>query len=245
MAAAKKTEVVSVKPIDMRTVCIKIVGDSPLIVHEWNEKARKEILDHETSESSGKAKKKHSIKIPVRDFINSIYWLTNKPDINQDDVFTEREAQKIQEDCMKKYREAIKSGAKFGFPATAIKKASVTGAYGLGMTQDMRKSKIAFFIQASPLDHTGFLSELVASEPVMREDMVHVGINQTDIRHRAMFEKWEIPLTVKYNANGRYTLTDIINIINAGGATMGIGEWRNEKDGTFGMYHVEAADAVK
>jgi len=36
------------------------------------------------------------------------------------------------------------------------------------------------------------------------------------------------------------SLEQIINCINAGGYTVGIGEWRPEKDGNFGMFHVEA-----
>lgn len=45
MATAKKTEVITIKPIEKVTAEVTIVGDSGLIVHAWSEKAKKEMLD--------------------------------------------------------------------------------------------------------------------------------------------------------------------------------------------------------
>ena len=36
------------------------------------------------------------------------------------------------------------------------------------------------------------------------------------------------------------SLEQIINIINAGGYVCGVGEWRPERDGQYGMFHVTA-----
>jgi len=44
MATAKKNEVIEIKPVQMETVTLTIVGDTPLIVHKWSEKARRELL---------------------------------------------------------------------------------------------------------------------------------------------------------------------------------------------------------
>ena len=84
------------------------------------------------------------------------------------------------------------------------------------------------------------LAEVKGSVPRMREDMVRVGgISKTaDIRHRAQFDNWYMDLNVSYNANGPITLEQIVNLINLGGFTCGIGEWRPEKDGSFGTYRV-------
>lgn len=38
---------------------------------------------------------------------------------------------------------------------------------------------------------------------------------------------------------GIYRLENIINMINAGGYVCGVGEWRPEKSGQNGMFHVE------
>lgn len=77
--------------------------------------------------------------------------------------------------------------------------------------------------------------------PVMREDMVRVGgMSKTaDIRYRGMFESWEIPMLMEYNKNGKYSLEQLLNCVNVGGFACGIGEWRPEKDGQFGMYRLK------
>ena len=37
---AKTTEIIEIKPIENKTVTIRIEGDTPLIMHAWSEKAR-------------------------------------------------------------------------------------------------------------------------------------------------------------------------------------------------------------
>ena len=49
-------------------------------------------------------------------------------------------------------------------------------------------------------------------------------------------------LTVRYNRNGQYSLEQIMNILNVGGFVCGIGEWRPEKSGQNGMYHIQTAE---
>jgi hypothetical protein len=34
-------------------------------------------------------------------------------------------------------------------------------------------------------------------------------------------------------------LEQLLNIVNAGGFAVGIGEWRPEKDGQYGMYYLK------
>jgi len=69
--------------------------------------------------------------------------------------------------------------------------------------------------------------------------MVRVGMGTADIRYRPVFENWYMDLQLEYNANSNVTLEQILNIIEAGGYGVGIGEWRPEKDGRFGTYHIE------
>ena len=61
-----------------------------------------------------------------------------------------------------------------------------------------------------------------------------------DIRYRGEFRNWYADLEISFNANGAYTVEQIINIINAGGYACGVGEWRPERDGQYGMFHVAA-----
>ena len=85
------------------------------------------------------------------------------------------------------------------------------------------------------------LAEIESDTPIMREDMVRIGMGSADLRYRAEYRNWSMNLELEYNASGDYTLEQIVNIINAGGYACGLGEWRPEKDGDFGRYHIENA----
>jgi hypothetical protein len=83
----------------------------------------------------------------------------------------------------------------------------------------------------------------IEGKPVMREDVVKVGKfpnKVADLRYRAEFKKWSCVLTIKYNARV-LTQDQIINLLHLAGFAVGIGEWRPEKSGQFGMFHVENA----
>ena len=241
--AVKKTEIVEVKPIQMVETTVRIVGDTPLIMHAWSAKAKREILEKEIGASKAKTRE---VKNPVEDFASSLYWLTPMPE-----EFTEESM-----------AEALKT-ARFGFPVTAFKQAAISAAYRNAWTKDKMSLRGAFFINP---DEEGYYSgdlevdyekrkvvikpntylqnQMVEihtdTPPVIREDMVKVGMGAADIRYRGQFNHWWADLRIRYNANGTQSLSDIINYINAGGVVCGVGEWRPERDGQMGMYHVEA-----
>lgn len=222
--ATKKTEVIEIKPIEIAKLNIRIVGDTPLIMHAWSEKAKREMLEAQQGAKKGKAKER---KNPVVDFINSMYWLTEKPDVDND---------MKEEDCEELFNEAIAKGARFGFPVTAFKQAAISAAYRLGWSKDKMSLRGVFFIDS---DENGMV-EIKSDVPEMREDMVKIGMGTADIRYRGEFKNWYADLTISYNANGNYDLNSIINIINAGGYVCGVGEWRPERDGQNGMFHIQA-----
>ena len=224
--AKKETEAISIKPIEIEKVKIRIVGDSPLIVHAWSEKAKKMILDKQTKETKVNG---HDLKIPVADFISSAYGITDEPTGNSD------------EECENAFNAAVASGARWGFPVTAIKQATIMSASRNDIDIKTTTLRGCFFIEGEGPD---MLAEVKGCVPHMREDMVRVGgISKTaDIRHRAQFDNWYMDLNVSYNANGPITIEQIVNLINLGGFTCGIGEWRPEKDGSFGTYRVVAVE---
>lgn len=214
----KKNEstIIEIKPINIVTATVRIFGDTPLIMHRWSEKAKRMILDKQMKKTKSAAKE---AKNPVEDFIESIYWMEGKPKEYTEEAF----------------KEACDNGARFGFPVTAIKQATISSAYRNGITKDMASLRGAFFING---EGSELLAEVKGCTPTMREDMVRVGMGVADIRFRGEFSSWYMDLQVSYNANGAYTLDQIINLINLGGFSCGIGEWRPEKDGNYGMYHV-------
>lgn len=212
---AKNVETIEIKPIEIQKTTIRVVGDTPLIMHAWSEKAKREILDKQMKKTKASAKQ---AKSPVEDFIRSMYWLEGFPEEMSEDGFDE----------------AIRKGARFGFPVTAFKQAAISAAYRMGWTKDKMSMRGAFFIDGDENQ----MVEIFSDVPVIREDMVKVGMGTADIRSRGEFRNWYAELTISYNKNGQYSLEQIINIINAGGYVCGIGEWRPERDGQYGMFHV-------
>lgn len=206
--------------INSAVINVRVMGDTPLIMHAWDEKAKLILANPELAKLY-----KKDPRNPVHSFIQSMYWITEKP---------QTKATMAPEDCEELFAEAVRNGARWGFPVTAFKQAAISAAYRMGWSKDKMSLRGAFYIDA---DENG-LVEIHSDTPVLREDMVKIGMGTADIRWRGEFRNWYADLDITYNASGQYSLEDIINIINAGGYICGVGEWRPERDGQYGMYHV-------
>lgn len=217
MVKKATTEVIEIRHIQIKKATVHIVGDTPLIMHAWSEKAKREMLEKQMKVTKTKSR---DAKNPVEDFIRSMYWLSPMPE----------------EMTMEAFEEAISNGARFGFPITAFKQAAISAAYRMGWAKDKMSMRGAFFIDG---DENQML-EIKSDAPIMREDMVKVGMGTADIRYRGEFRNWSADINISFNENGQYSLEQIINIINAGGYVCGVGEWRPERDGQYGMFHVTA-----
>lgn len=215
---AKKTEsvVAEIRPLEIKKVKIKIIGDSPLIVHNFDEKSKKQMLDKHTKEAKMEAKPPRN---PYDEFIKSMYWLTAMPKATPD-----------------AFEEAVKNGAKWGFKTIAIKQAANSAAYRLGWVKNRMELRGSYLLSSE----YGDMFEIKGSIPELREDTVRVSNGNADLRYRAEFKDWYAEMVLEYNASGNLTLEQILNCINAGGYCCGLGEWRPEKDGEFGRYHIEA-----
>lgn len=119
-------------------------------------------------------------------------------------------------------------GDGYGFPSVAFKDAAVTACTSTGSITKVA-ARQAFHVVGEMVPIEG--------EPRMREDMVRVGMGTADIRYRGEFENWRATLTVRFNANV-LSAEQILNLFNTAGFGVGIGEWRPEKDGSHGMFHV-------
>lgn len=208
--ATKEAKEIIIPAIQINTLVVNLKGTTPLIMHKWSEKAKKEMLDKQMKKAKTKG---HDVKDPVRDFIDSLYWLEGEP------------KEKTEEGFM----EAIQNGAKFGFPSVAFKASAVSAGYRSGATKDKVSVNAAFHIDGDMVEIEG--------TPEMREDMVRVGMGTADIRYRGEFKEWSAKFVVRYNA-GAISSEQILNLFQLGGFACGIGEWRPEKGGSNGMYQV-------
>lgn len=119
--------------------------------------------------------------------------------------------------------------AKPGFPTIAFKNAAVTACTSLGKSVTKVAARQAFHV-------LGEMAEITGSHR-RREDMVRVGMGTADIRFRAEFPEWEVQLDIQYNARV-LSAEQVINLFNTAGFAVGVGEWRPERDGSFGRFHV-------
>lgn len=229
MAVTKKTEEINIRKLETATAKIRIVGDTPLIVHAWSEKAKREMLDTQTAKN--KTKKK-PCRIPFDDFARALYWMTPMPTETIKDPCNGEPREVVTEELFDK---AIKDGARFGFPANSFKMSGNAAAYRKGWVKNQMALRGAYFLTSDD----GELVEIKGDKPMIREDMVKVGMGSSDLRYRPIFDNWYCDLTLTLDKGFGLSMDDIVNVINAGGSSCGVGEWRVEKDGVFGRYHVE------
>ena len=146
---------------------------------------------------------------PWQEYCDSVYWLSPMPE-------TPTAAD-------------IKT-AKFGLPSIALKDAAVTACTSVSSV-----TKIA----ARQCFHVvGEYLEIKSDPPFMREDPVKIGQGTSDLRYRGCFCNWEITCAVRYNADLLST-EQLVHLFNIAGFAVGLGEWRPEKNGQFGMFHVK------
>lgn len=111
----------------------------------------------------------------------------------------------------------------------AFKAAAVTACTSIGGITKVA-ARQAFHVE-------GEMALIEGSEPRMRQDMVRVGMGTADIRYRGEFFPWFTTLTIQFN-NRFMSAEQILNMLNTAGFGVGVGEWRPEKDGQYGRFHV-------
>ena len=199
MLAQKKNKAIVIPERNFQYAEVILIGDSPLLVHRFSEKAKQEILDKQMKV----AKTAKKAKDPEECFKNSLYPMPGKKNA-------------------------------FGVPAGGLKKCCVSAA---SFIPNVTKTSIraAFHIIAGP----GNLIEILGSKPVMDESIVRIGTfpKVADIRYRARFDKWTLKFDIKYDAD-MVNIEQIANLFEYAGFSIGLCEWRPEKDGSYGMFHV-------
>lgn len=210
---AVKKQVIELPRIKLQTIELTVESDSALICHAWAEKAKKEMLDKQMK----KAKGAKAAKDPFTDYVQSLYWLNGDNNIRK---------------SPKKPTEKDFAQARFAFPAMGFKSAAVDAcSYVDGVTKVAARG--AFHICADWVEIKG--------KPSMREDMVRIGMGTADIRYRGEFREWRASFKIRFNMNV-LSAEQIINLFNIAGFAIGVGEWRPQKDGSFGMFHVVGGD---
>lgn len=210
-------ETIKIGEIVRTTTTIVLIGDTPLIVHAWSQKAKLMMLQKHMKQITVR-----DAKDPYDDFIRSIYRMEN--------------------------------GA-YGFPVVGIKEAMATAAidhqniakseiYRNVMVTGQRGFQVAAF---ADLKTPQELAELFSpNAPQIREDMVKLaGMQRTpDIRYRAEFWPWAVRFKVGY-LKDFIDGDSVLNLLQSAGFRVGLAEWRQEKGGSNGSFHVADSNEVQ
>ena len=203
--------------LEIENMLVTIEGMSPLIVHAFGQKKIDDIEHTQTGKPSVGRKRRN----PFSDFVNGLHWMTPMPAFPFDDA--------SQEELMEIFMANVKH-CKFGVRADGVKASMVTACTMLNIHKtDARKW---FFINEE-------LLQIEGSIPELRRDTVRLASGVADLRYRPQFTDWQIHVPISFNAR-MITHDQIANIINAAGFSVGLCEWRPEKDGSFGRFRLMA-----
>ncbi len=119
----------------------------------------------------------------------------------------------------------------FGFPAVAFKCAAIRAASSLDIT--MVQARQMFHVRTDAGDLVR-----IYGEPRMREDMVRLNGKTADIRYRGEFAEWHAKVEIQFNA-GLISAEQVCHLFSLAGFSVGIGEWRPERNGSFGTFRIE------
>jgi hypothetical protein len=138
---------------------------------------------------------------------------------------------KAAKDPQRDYEESLyvlPGGGGYGFPCVAFKDAAVSACrFSEGITMTIARGAFHVVGELAKID----------GEPSMREDMVRIGMGTADIRYRGQFEKWRVTVMITYNKSA-LSPQQIVNLFKIAGFGVGVGEWRPEKNGSYGRFHV-------
>lgn len=220
MTKQKEKDVVSLtaalsKKTDYKRFAIWIVGDTPLITHAWSEKAKREMLQKQVKAVKGGK----DVRDPQSDFVSSLYEMGN---------------------------------GGYGFPAMGFKNCVISAAHkdrGIARTAVLSALWIdADLVRVRPALAGAIcdmpLLRIYGTEPENREDMVKIGsgLNKVaNLAYRGQFSVWAMKVSGEFNSN-IITAEALAFLIDEAGRAYGLGEWRNERKGMFGAFHLASED---
>src|ERR1700674_1136233 len=187
-AKASATKVVkgqiSIDEMVLGRMRIRIVGTSPLIVHKWDEKVKKEMLDAQMGIPKAAGTPKHAKKDPEADYRASLYIRADKS----------------------------YGFPAIGLKAAAVRACTFMSDMKMTEARGMFHIIPDLVMVDGALLKDDLVK--IDGEPHMRQDMVRVGMGSADIRHRAEFKEWSSTFDVEFMAGlfQPETLINMFNI---------------------------------
>ncbi len=184
-----------------------IVGDTPLIVHAWSEKAKREMLGKQVGATGPK-----DVRDPEGDFKSSLYEMGNGTYGFPAMAF----------------KKAIINVAHVDL---GIAKTDVMAALWVDAQMVRTRPALAGAICDMPL------LRVYGGKPEMREDMTKIGGFKkiAQLSYRGQFTIWAVKFSGRINVS-RLPENAFSALIDEAGMSTGVGEWRQEKSGMFGAF---------
>lgn len=214
MAAPKKKsetdgsfEIAKFKVIDCK---IFLIGDAPMMVHAFPEKARKEMIDKQRMV----AKPPRGPRDPWAEFEASRYLFNDEYDGFPAIAF--------------------KASAVTAVTSLSdVTKVAARQAFTIYGEQRERPGVLDGSIQRTAL------VPIIAPPPFMREDVVRLaGPSRTaEVRYRPEYSPWGVALHIRLNP-GVISFGQLGTMFELAGAGVGVGEYRAERDGDLGTFRV-------
>jgi len=156
-----------------------------------------------------------------------------------------RKAPKEPKDPHQEYMAALYelSDGRYGFPSVAFKSATVGAARFFGKDLTMTMLRQSIFVDGELGVDSQKLVEIFGDQR-MREDVVRLPNNGTEMRYRPEFVEWSANLRVSF-AKNMLTLDTLLSLIQGAGFGVGVGEWRPEKRGDFGTFTIDESKEVE
>jgi hypothetical protein len=90
----------------------------------------------------------------------------------------------------------------------------------------------------------GELLPIAYERCVMREDMVRLPGMKADLRYRPAYQNWTVSFEVEWAEGTVMNAQKLLYLVNLGGFSVGIHEWRPERDGDFGRFELDSVEPV-
>lgn len=146
---------------------------------------------------------------------------------------TGREKRNPEQECKDSYYYNDKG--EIAFPASSLKK-SIINAGRFSDEFPMTIIRGALFVMG---DSDGLIKvNYKEKDKNMREDMVRVGRGAADLRYRGELKKWNMEVQITYNS-AVISKEQVLTLLKTAGFSVGIGEWRPEKNGDYGRFELK------
>lgn len=232
---------VVIPAIQTQIVEIPVKGKSLLVVHAWSTKAQNLML----RKQMGEANQARENKNPRQDFLDCFYVMPGYEaewaELREE--FLARDGDEAQKDNYifgdGKDGRPLAPQRMFGFPAIAFKAATVDACRTIqGFPMTLARGAFHIVKEGNDWDK-GDMVGLTWDRIAMRRDMVRLAMGVADIRFRPAFYGWKAVLRFELDT-GCATVSQLTNLVNRGGFAVGIGEHRPSRNGSWGIFEVDA-----